>query len=167
MAACPTHSNTVPASSPETSSVEWYLPRHVRSVGRSRKLLRLQARSWGLADDTTETAVLLLSELVTNACQHARVPPGRQIGTRCVLHDRTLRIEVSDASADLPQPRRAEPDDESGRGLALVTTLADAWGAHPRPHGIGKTVWFELNLPADRLPPDVHQATGAPRTARA
>ncbi|MDH6575730.1 ATP-binding protein [Kitasatospora sp. MAP5-34] len=155
----PTPRRTVPASGPELptprqgpesgvlpSYIEWLLARHARSVGRSRTLLRLQARSWGVPDETTETAVLLLSELMTNACRHARVPPGRLIGTRCVLLDRVLRIEVSDASDDLPQPRSASPDDESGRGLALVAALADVWGAHPRECGIGKTVWCELTI---------------------
>lgn len=41
--------------------IEWRLPRHPRSVGRARTLLREQARMWKLPDDVTETAVLLLS----------------------------------------------------------------------------------------------------------
>ncbi|MFD7228671.1 ATP-binding protein [Streptomyces sp. NPDC059881] len=124
--------------------IEWRLPRSPRSAGRARAFLVGQAREWKLPDDTTETAVLLLSELVTNACRHARVSPGREVWTRCVLRDGVLRIEVSDASDVLPCPRSAAPDDESGRGLALVEALADAWGAYPRECGIGKTVWFEV-----------------------
>ncbi|HZG05688.1 MAG TPA: ATP-binding protein [Streptomyces sp.] len=125
----------------------WRLPRHPRSVGRSRALLREEVRAWKVPEVVAETAVLLLSELVTNACRHARVPPGREIGLRCVLGDRGLRVEVSDADDVLPRPREATPDDESGRGLALVAALADAWGAYPRRCGIGKTVWFELRSP--------------------
>ncbi|MGW1880873.1 ATP-binding protein [Streptomyces sp. NPDC001970] len=87
----------------------------------------------------------LLSELVANAFRHARVPPGREVWTRCELRDEALRVEVSDASDVLPRPRKAAPDDESGRGLALVSTLADNWGAHPRACGIGKKVWFEVS----------------------
>ncbi len=127
--------------------IEWRLPRHARSVGRSRVLLREQARSWRVPEDTRDTAVLLLSELMTNACRHARVSPGREISARCVVRDGRLRIEVSDACDDVPKPREASADDESGRGLALVSALADEWGAHPRSCGIGKTVWFELKLP--------------------
>ncbi|MFG3050699.1 ATP-binding protein [Kitasatospora sp. NPDC048239] len=91
---------------------------------------------------------ILLSELVTNACRHARTPRDCLIGVRClVLDSALLRVEVTDASEDLPQPRRSTPDDESGRGLELVTALADSWGAHLRGDGyIGKTVWFQLKL---------------------
>ncbi|MGW7361877.1 ATP-binding protein [Streptomyces sp. NPDC054841] len=126
--------------------IEWRLPRSPRSAGRARALLAEQARDWKIPDDMTETAVLLLSELVTNACRHARVSPGREVWTRCVLggDGATLRVEVSDASDALPCARVAAPDDESGRGLTLVAALADAWGAYPRECGIGKTVWFEI-----------------------
>jgi anti-sigma regulatory factor (Ser/Thr protein kinase) len=129
---------------------EWHFqyPRHPRSVGRARSALLAEAHAWRVPDDIAETAVLLLSELMTNACQHARVPPGRDIAARALLRDHTLRVEVSDAGNTLPCPRGtpASPDDERGRGLALVMALADAWDSHPRAHGIGKTVWFELKL---------------------
>ncbi|MCC5032813.1 ATP-binding protein [Streptomyces sp. WAC 00631] len=127
--------------------IEWRLPRHARSVSRARTLLREQARSWHLPEETVETAALLLSELVTNAYRHARTSPGRQISIRCVADGPALRVEVSDAGDEMPRLRLATEADESGRGLALVNALADWWGAHRRPCGIGKTVWFELGLP--------------------
>lgn len=131
-------------------NIEWRLPRHPRSVSRARTLLRDQASSWQVPGDTTETAVLLLSELMTNACRHAHASPGREIGARCVLSTTTLRVEVSDASSELPRLRRASPSDESGRGLALVEALANAWSTDLRPCSTGKTVWFELTLQAAR-----------------
>ncbi|MER5212331.1 ATP-binding protein [Streptomyces sp. NPDC002838] len=133
--------------------VEWRLPRHARSVGRARALLRDQATSWKLPDEVTETAVLLLSELMTNAYRHAKVSPDREIWTRCILEVDRLRVSVADANDIRPTPREASADDESGRGLTLVTALADTWGAEPRPRGIGKTVWFELSpRPKDAQP---------------
>ncbi|WP_269853669.1 ATP-binding protein [Streptomyces sp. RPT161] len=126
------------------NDVERRFPRHSRSVGRARKWLRQQVGSWAIPDETAQTALLLLSELMTNACRHARVPPGRQIGVRCVRTADTLRIEVSDANNDWPRPRQASARDCSGRGLTLVAILASAWAVQPRPYGIGKTVWFEL-----------------------
>ncbi|MFI0779803.1 ATP-binding protein [Streptomyces sp. NPDC021212] len=131
---------------PLPMDIEWRLPRHPRSAGRARALLREQARTWQVPDAQAEVAVLLISELVTNACRHARVSPGREIRARCVVRDEKLRVEVSDASEAMPQPRTATAEDESGRGLALIAALADAWDAHPRACGIGKTVWFELKL---------------------
>ncbi len=137
-----------PVSRPSPSAlprdIEWRLPRHARSVGWVRTLLREQATSWKLPDEVTDTAVLLLSELMTNAYRHAKVPAGREIWARCILEEDRLRISVTDANDTLPTPRDASPDDESGRGLTLVATLADKWGTEPRPCGIGKTVWFEL-----------------------
>lgn len=124
--------------------IEWRLPRHARSVGRARTLLREQATSWKLPDEVTETAVLLLSELMTNAYRHAKVPAGREIRARCILKADRLHIAVTDANDTLPTPHNAAPDAESGRGLTLVAVLADDWGTEPRPGGYGKTVWFEL-----------------------
>jgi two-component sensor histidine kinase len=86
----------------------------------------------------------VLSELLTNAMQHAKAP-GRMIGTRFVqLPDGALRIEVHDTRTELPQPRTAAALDERGRGLALVDTLTDhRWGTATR-EGPGKVVWAEL-----------------------
>ncbi|WP_457460796.1 ATP-binding protein [Streptomyces sp. TE5632] len=115
-------------------------------MGRARALFRGQAASWELPQDVTGTAELLLSELMTNAYRHAKVPAGREIRARCELTDDRLRITVTDANDTLPSPATACPDDESGRGLALVETLADDWGAELRKSGVGKTVWFEVAL---------------------
>jgi anti-sigma regulatory factor (Ser/Thr protein kinase) len=128
----------------ELQDIEWHLPRHARSACRARALLREQAAFWKLPDEVTETAVLLLSELMSNAYRHAKVSPGREIQAGCVLGPDHLRVSVTDANDTLPTSRRASPDDESGRGLALVAALADTWGAEPRAGGIGKSVWFEL-----------------------
>ncbi|WP_329335645.1 ATP-binding protein [Streptomyces sp. NBC_00663] len=129
-------------------AVEWQLPRHPRSVGRSRARLREQAADWKLPEDVTDTAVLLLSELMTNAYRHAHVSPGREIRTRYALEDdgRRLRVSVTDASDTMPTFRNPSPEDESGRGLILLTLLADTWGTAPRRDGVGKTVWFSLDL---------------------
>ncbi|WP_051836790.1 ATP-binding protein [Streptomyces sp. NRRL WC-3742] len=124
------------------------LPRHPRSAGRARIQLLRQAFEWQIPDESTEIAMLLLSELVSNACRHPRVPRDRLIGVGLLLPTlTTLRVEVTDAAPDLPALRHAAPDDESGRGLALVDALATTWGAHPRGPGyLGKVVWFELAL---------------------
>ncbi|MEU5313120.1 ATP-binding protein [Streptomyces sp. NPDC021562] len=98
----------------------------------------------------TDTAELLLSELMTNAYRHAKVPVGREIRARCVVTDDRVRVTVTDASDTLPAPGTAPLEAESGRGLTLVAALAADWGAQRRGCGVGKEVWFELSLgPAD------------------
>lgn len=97
-------------------------------------------------DDSAATACLLIAELTANAALHGRVR-GRNARLALTLTPATLRIEVTDARGDrLPAipvtAPDADADDESGRGLLLVASLADAWGCEPYPPG-GKTVWAE------------------------
>ena len=107
------------------------------SAGRSFAVETLAA--WGCAHKADD-ARLLVSEVLTNSVQHAEGP--------VVLHLRRtateLAVEISDLSPHLPQPRLAAQDEESGRGLILVDTLADNWGV--RPDEQGKTTWFSLRL---------------------
>ncbi|MFF2149700.1 ATP-binding protein [Kitasatospora sp. NPDC058190] len=129
-------------------------PRLPRSAGRARVRFIRQAFEWKVPIDSAETGLILLSELVTNSCRHARGPRDRMIGVRVLLPNPSLlRIEVSDANSTLPTIRNASPNDESGRGLELVAALATSWGAHPRGEGhIGKTTWCELALPTPANP---------------
>lgn len=90
--------------------------------------------------DTTEVAVLLVSELVSNAHEHAHCPAVVDVA----LDERMLRVDVADEDPTIPAPREAGGDDERGRGLMLVAALASRWGA-TRAVG-GKSIWFELDL---------------------
>ncbi|MFI5616575.1 ATP-binding protein [Streptomyces sp. NPDC051567] len=128
--------------------IEWRYSRTPVSVPRARAHFAVQSREWKLPADTAETAVLLLSELMTNACRHARVS-GREVWVRCERGDGVVRVEVADADGKLPVPAVARELDESGRGLAIVAELASRWGAYPRECGIGKVVWFEVEWPAE------------------
>ncbi len=96
-------------------------------------------------DDGMATASLLIAELTANAALHGRVQ-GRNARLALTLTPTTLRIEVTDARGErLPVPPldvEADADGESGRGLLLVASLADAWGCEAYPPG-GKTVWAE------------------------
>jgi anti-sigma regulatory factor (Ser/Thr protein kinase) len=128
--------------------------RHTRSPGYARAALRTWAAEQDrLPQDTVDIAVLLLTELVTNACRHVRKAVGGNVTVRCHIRNdlapARLRVEVHDADTRLPAPREAGLDAEGGRGLALVEALAAAWAAEPLPDGDGKIVWFELELPED------------------
>ena len=93
--------------------------------------------------DLTDTVTLLVSELVTNAVLHA----GSDVEVSVRLTPTAARIEVTDASGESIAPRDATMDEDSGRGLALVGSLAQRWGVRPAPRG-GKTVWFEVSRSA-------------------
>ncbi|MGW2256793.1 ATP-binding protein [Streptomyces sp. NPDC001780] len=123
--------------------------RHPRCVSLARLELRKALAEWGLSA-LEDSAVLVLSELLTNAARHARVSPGRRIETRYLPVPDGLRIEVHDASAERPVRRAPDEDACDGRGLMLVAALADAWGADDR-DGPGKVVWATLSLP-DAVP---------------
>ncbi|MFE7270018.1 ATP-binding protein [Streptomyces sp. NPDC057623] len=123
-------------------------PRHRRSVRRARAALREQLAIWHVAGELIDRATLLLSELTANAV-NAKTTPGREVRVRFVLSGRELRVEVADASDEQPVRRRASDDDESGRGLALVAALADAWGVEQR-KVVGKVVWALILL----VPPE-------------
>ncbi|GGV80801.1 ATP-binding protein [Streptomyces gelaticus] len=116
--------------------------RHPRCVSLARAELRTALAGWGFSE-WEESAVLVLSELLTNAGQHARVSLGREIETLFRPLGDGVRIEVHDASDVVPQVRDPEPGACGGRGLLLVAALADRWGYGAR-HGPGKVVWAEF-----------------------
>ncbi|MFE3772310.1 ATP-binding protein [Streptomyces sp. NPDC059122] len=118
--------------------------RHPRCVALARAELRRLLDRWGLgvvADD----ALLVLSELLTNAVRHARVSRGREIETRYSREPQGVRIEVHDAAQNWPQPRT--PDVDGGRGLTIVAALAARWGTEVRDGGLGKAVWAVIAVP--------------------
>ncbi|MFM9372255.1 SpoIIE family protein phosphatase [Streptomyces sp. Da 82-17] len=122
---------------------DWQLSVDPAEAGRARRLVRAQLRRWGL-EPLVETAELLVSEVVTNAVRHAH---GERLALRLVRSD-VLQCEVVDDEHTLPTLRSAGPQDESGRGLAVVNALAREWGTART--GEGKSVWFELSLPRRR-----------------
>lgn len=87
-----------------------------------------------------EVAQLLVSELVTNAVRHS---DSDVILLDIGFHD-DLRVAVTDASPQVPQPGPSTSNDRDGRGLLLVDSLAKRWGVD-RTSGNGKRVWFELS----------------------
>jgi serine phosphatase RsbU (regulator of sigma subunit)/anti-sigma regulatory factor (Ser/Thr protein kinase) len=124
---------------PEDNYVTWKLPSELTSAHRARTLIRRPMKRWGLAE-LIPAAELLASELVTNAVRYAQ----GQIGLRLILEG-GLYIEVTDESAALPRLRHPDDDEERGRGLQVVSQVAQRWGARRAVQG--KVVWCELALP--------------------
>ncbi|MGH3345317.1 MAG: ATP-binding protein [Carbonactinosporaceae bacterium] len=127
------------------------LPAAAEAVPRAREATSTALRLWRLPEPT-ETATLLVSELVTNAVTHAE-HGGAAVTLLVMSSAGTVRVEVHDADPTPPKVRHPDGLDEDGRGLLLVTTLAHRWGVRPLPTG-GKAVWFEITHP--------RPGTGAP-----
>ena len=117
------------------------LPDGPEGASFARRAMARAAVLWRLDRDLTETALLLVSELTTNAIRHG-TPPVR-LSLR--LERDRLRVEVTDSSPALPELDHPGPDEVGGRGLQIVQLLAARWGASASPRRLGKTVWFELS----------------------
>jgi anti-sigma regulatory factor (Ser/Thr protein kinase) len=111
-----------------------------------------RARRWlldGIADapgELADTAVLLVSELVTNAVLYGR--PAVTMRMRTV--DGVLEVIVADRGETgpvAPGATRPDPRRPGGRGLFIVAELSSEWGVDPLRPGPGKAVWFRLRPP--------------------
>ncbi|MFE7212698.1 SpoIIE family protein phosphatase [Streptomyces sp. NPDC001698] len=117
-----------------------------RSVATARSFVRDTLQGWGFGD-IVDDAVVLTSELVTNAVVHA----GTAADVLCLRSDDGARIEVSDRYPERELPvqgsaiNMGSPDREGGRGLQLCAALAGRWGVEYTP--THKKVWFQLDLP--------------------
>ncbi|MFE9023733.1 SpoIIE family protein phosphatase [Streptomyces sp. NPDC007808] len=117
-----------------------------RSVASARSFVRDTLQGWGFAD-IVDDAVVLTSELVTNAVVHA----GTSADVLCLRSDDGVRIEVADRYPEREIPLQGSPvnmgspDREGGRGLQLCAALAGRWGVEYTP--THKQVWFQLDLP--------------------
>jgi two-component sensor histidine kinase len=89
--------------------------------------------------DTLDAVALCVSELVTNALDHAAPPYELRIDRS----RRRLRVEVADASERQPVLRQITPTAVRGRGMFLVAAVATTWGVQPT--NDGKTVWAEFS----------------------
>ncbi|MGW7204547.1 ATP-binding SpoIIE family protein phosphatase [Streptomyces sp. NPDC054837] len=117
----------------------WFLEPSEATPGRARRLVRRTLSRWGL-EELSDSAELLVSEIVTNAVRYA----SRPITVR-LLRTHVLRCEVTDDEPRLPVLGQARATDEGGRGLYLVNRVARHWGASRL--STGKIVWFELDRP--------------------
>ncbi|MFJ9247112.1 ATP-binding protein [Streptomyces sp. NPDC101776] len=123
---------------------EAFYRRDRRSVALARTFARDTLTDWGITD-RVDDVLLCVSELATNAILHG-APPGRGYALRlCGHRDAVLRVEVRDSgTGDLRKvntPYR-DLDADSGRGLLLVSVVADKWGVGER--APGKAVWCEF-----------------------
>jgi anti-sigma regulatory factor (Ser/Thr protein kinase) len=121
-----------------------------RGARLARRLVARRLDAWGhpYGSSTHDDVTLIAAELAANAVRHGR-GPGGEFALRLAAAPTGFRVEVTDARGErLPNSgESASLDAESGRGLWLVSQLADRWGVEPVPpdrSGAGKTVWAEV-----------------------
>ncbi|MEU9980531.1 SpoIIE family protein phosphatase [Streptomyces sp. NPDC050856] len=110
-------------------------------IAVARRQLRELLHDWADGEQV-DSAVLMVSEMVTNVLVHTDGDALLVAEATGEHGTRRLRVEVADASDELPHRRRPGEMASSGRGLILMEMLAHAWGVDPR--GEGKSIWFEL-----------------------
>jgi len=118
---------------PETIRLE----HGIRAPMHARRWIASRCREWG-CDDVADRATVILSELVTNVFLHA--------GTACMVEAELvgseLAVTVRDSHPDPLLPPQPDAGSENGRGLLIVSWLADAWGITDE--GSEKSIWFRL-----------------------
>lgn len=134
---------------PTSSSMA--VPHGPAGVGRARHRMREQLRDRGMSDAVVDDAVLILSELLSNACRHGR-PLGRaEIGDGDVRaawevdEAGRLTVEVTDGGGPTrPAPATPSVTARGGRGLNIISSLAQDWGVRDSSSG-EVTVWVVVN----------------------
>jgi DNA-binding NarL/FixJ family response regulator len=113
----------------------------IGSSAAARRFMEETLSRWACAE-VLDVVNLLVSELVTNAVIHG----GSEADVSVVLTPTALRVEVGDHDQFVPSPKGGDDDwATSGRGLALVESMSQAWGVEQVADG--KVIWFEVDRP--------------------
>ncbi len=124
----------------------WPLHDDVRTVGRARAVIRTELSQLSLSSEVMDDAVLMVSELITNALMYGAEP--YELGLH--VDAREIMCVVVDSSPLLPAQAPHDLAAEHGRGLRIIARLSDGfYGCHPqryvtRPDLVGKATWFAL-----------------------
>ncbi|MGN9837303.1 ATP-binding protein [Nonomuraea sp. H19] len=124
----------------------WPLREDAQTVGHAREIIRAELSALALSADLVDDAVLMVSELVTNAFMYGDGP------YELVLHidAKEIMCVVVDSSPILPAPSPPDVEAEHGRGLRIIARLSDGfYGCHPQRYVthsdlVGKATWFAL-----------------------
>lgn len=126
---------------PDLTRYAFELPARAEQVSRARRMVSARLESWGVGEDAHDTALLVLSELFTNAIVHTG---GHLVACELRAGANRLRVTVQDQGAAATGPRVCRgAEGERGRGLLLVEAVSCAWGTYDAP-GAGSVVWAEL-----------------------
>ena len=113
------------------------------AVGEARRFVAGALSA--IPGDVADEIAIMVSELATNCVRHTDA----DFTVDVEQNERQIRVEVSDGGAGMPAIQSPEPGDLSGRGLRIVSELANSFGFRARPDAPGKTVWFVVDLSAE------------------
>jgi anti-sigma regulatory factor (Ser/Thr protein kinase) len=138
------------------------------AAAAARAVVEDALRAWRVPVDA-DVAVLLTSELVTNAVTHGTPAAGTFVLLTIACDAACLRVDVHDGSGDLPVLgagliEEAPAEAETGRGLLLVTSLSAEWGFYRT--SAGKAVYFTLELLRDVPETAINAGSGLPDVRR-
>jgi anti-sigma regulatory factor (Ser/Thr protein kinase) len=119
-------------------STSWESDPPVRAVPHTRERVAAVLAEWGLSGEPVEPTLLVVTELLSNAIDHAHGPVRLSVERSA----ETVRVEVRDATPEAPQLQPPDPVRARGRGVHLVDALSSRWGWTPDPPG--KVVWAEV-----------------------
>ncbi|MEV6051888.1 ATP-binding protein [Streptomyces sp. NPDC052107] len=150
------------------------------AVGWARIHTRDTMRHWGVPESVVDDAVLVVSELATNAVRHSKKPEdpppwaGQSTIRRFVLvlwcYPDHVQVYVQDEDRTPPVMRDSTALDSNGRGLHLVDSLSSKWGyTFPTPDpSSGKVVWAQIEFPGKPAPTDLpeHERLHLPPPSR-
>ncbi|HEY2224487.1 ATP-binding protein [Actinomycetospora sp.] len=123
----------------------WRFDVDPHAPGRARSRVRDLCRRWGLESEVREAAEIVITELVTNAVEHALSPSVVEVERHGDAFRMAVRDYGSRAGHDVPEATfwHVPPMSSSrGRGLAMVAAVSRAWGVLRHPDG--KTIWAEM-----------------------
>jgi anti-sigma regulatory factor (Ser/Thr protein kinase) len=129
------------------------VPHAPASAAAVRTRLLAELRGRGLPLRVVDDALLVVSELVSNAVRHgAPLSTGDDIEVRWEITDERVHLEVRDGGRGpvqgAPRALQGSADDESGRGLSIIALLAMSWGSSYDDDGVGAAVWADLPVAA-------------------
>lgn len=125
-----------PAACISVREARWFLIEHLR----------------GSAGEDLDPLALMVSELATNAVEHADTAFEVGITVTPDAQGRSVHVRVTDEAPGFPVPQQPVLDGARGRGLRIVESLADAWGIEVQHGHSGKTVWFTARLEPAQSP---------------
>jgi anti-sigma regulatory factor (Ser/Thr protein kinase) len=127
----------------ERAGVELELEPTVHAPATARAAVKRLSEELEFERHISQTLVLLVSEVVSNAVVHSQGPEEAPIGLQAAVTDGAVRVAVTDAGAGFKPTERDPARIEGGYGLYLLGRAASRWGVE---EGSPTIVWFELDL---------------------